>query len=58
MLPIRWLSPESIIFGKFTLESDVYSYGVLLWEIFAFSKQPYSGYSNEKVMEFIPKVIY
>lgn len=56
VLPIRWLSPEAVMFGKFTVESDVYSYGVLLWEIFTFSMQPYYGYTNKEVLEFIAKV--
>ena len=49
LLPVRWMSPESVMYGRFTLESDVWSYGVVLWEIYSFGKQPYYGQSNEEV---------
>ena len=58
LLPIRWLAPEAFLYGKFTLKSDVYAYGVVLWEIFTFGLQPYYGYTNKEVMEFIQKVVF
>jgi hypothetical protein len=45
-----------VLYGKFAIESDIYSYGVLLWEVFTFSMQPYYGYTNKEVLEFIAKV--
>ncbi|KAH0953922.1 hypothetical protein HN011_004321 [Eciton burchellii] len=53
LLPVRWMSPESVMYGKFTLETDVWSFGVVLWEIFSFGKQPYYGSSNDEVVKFI-----
>lgn len=53
MLPVRWMSPECVVYGRFTLESDVWSYGVVLWEIYSFGKQPYYGHSNEEVVKLI-----
>lgn len=53
LLPVRWMPPESILFGKFTSESDVWSFGVVLWEVFSYGHQPYYGYSNQEVIEMI-----
>ena len=49
MLPVRWMSPESILYGKFTVETDVWAFGILLWEVFTFGQQPYFGLQNEEV---------
>lgn len=53
LLPVRWMPPESILYGKFTTESDIWSYGVVLWEIYSYGLQPYYGYSNQEVIAMV-----
>ena len=52
-LPVRWMPPESLLYGRFTVKSDVWSYGVLMWEVFTFATQPYFGASNQEVIDNI-----
>lgn len=54
MLPIRWMPPESILYRKFTTESDIWSFGVVLWEIFTYGKQPWYQLSNAEVTGRLP----
>ncbi|CAL8309023.1 unnamed protein product [Lota lota] len=52
VLPIRWMSWESILLGKFTTASDVWAFGVTVWEMLTFCKeQPYSQLNDEQVIE-------
>lgn len=53
MLPVRWMSPESLSDGLFTAKSDMWSYGVLLFEIVTFGSFPYQGLSNSQVVEYV-----
>ncbi|XP_063411968.1 BDNF/NT-3 growth factors receptor-like isoform X2 [Mytilus trossulus] len=57
MLPVRWMSPESMKYGRFTTESDIWAFGVVLWEIFSYGRQPYYGHSNEEVVRFLDEGI-
>ncbi|XP_041762468.1 tyrosine-protein kinase Fer-like isoform X3 [Anopheles merus] len=52
-IPIKWTAPEALNFGKYTSLCDVWSYGILVWEIFSRGDTPYSGMSNSMARERI-----
>ncbi|XP_066917660.1 receptor tyrosine-protein kinase erbB-4-like isoform X2 [Clytia hemisphaerica] len=52
-LPMRWLAPESLTSGVFTSASDVWSYAVVLWEMFTFGDSPWGDLNNEQVKQKI-----
>ena len=54
ILPVRWMSYESILQGKFSTKSDVYSFGVTLWEIMSYCKMlPYELFTEEELLSEI-----
>uniref|UniRef100_A0A8C0V2A0 Tyrosine-protein kinase receptor n=1 Tax=Cyanistes caeruleus TaxID=156563 RepID=A0A8C0V2A0_CYACU len=53
LLPVRWMAPESLIDGVFTSRSDVWAFGVLVWETLTLGQQPYPGFSNTEVLHHV-----
>ncbi|CAF2829748.1 unnamed protein product [Rotaria sp. Silwood2] len=52
-IPIAWYAPESLFHFKFTSKSDVWSFGVTMWEIYTFGQYPYGSMATEEITQFI-----
>lgn len=48
-IPIRWTAPEAIAFRTFSSASDVWSFGVVMWEVLAYGERPYWNMTNQDV---------
>ncbi|XP_065175011.1 tyrosine-protein kinase SRK2-like [Sycon ciliatum] len=48
--PIKWTAPEAALYNKFTIKSDVWSFGVLLTELVTYGRIPYPGMTNPEVL--------
>lgn len=51
-IPIRWTAPEAIAYRKFTTASDVWSYGIVMWEVVSYGERPYWDMNNQDVSHF------
>jgi len=52
-LPIKWMAPESIEYLKFSTKTDVWGFGVCVWEIFSAGRKPYSGVQNSEIIQIL-----
>ncbi|XP_077595710.1 tyrosine-protein kinase fynb isoform X1 [Stigmatopora nigra] len=53
--PIKWTAPEAALYGKFTIKSDVWSFGILLTELVTKGRVPYPGMNNREVLEQVDR---
>ncbi|XP_019877153.1 tyrosine-protein kinase Btk29A isoform X2 [Aethina tumida] len=53
--PIKWAPPEVLNYTRFSSKSDVWAYGVLMWEVFTCGKMPYGRLKNSEVVERVQK---
>ncbi|XP_038044153.1 proto-oncogene tyrosine-protein kinase ROS-like [Patiria miniata] len=53
LLPVRWMSPEALMDGVFTVQSDVWAFGVLVWEVMTLGQQPYPARTNVEVLHYV-----
>ncbi|XP_078692944.1 angiopoietin-1 receptor-like [Branchiostoma floridae x Branchiostoma belcheri] len=53
-LPIRWIAYESLFYQVYTTQSDVWSFGIVMWEIMTMGKQPYGRMTGKELMELLP----
>jgi serine/threonine protein kinase len=49
----RWMAPESLMKSQYTVSSDVWSFGVVLWEIYTYGMTPYHAMTDEEVRNFL-----
>ncbi|XP_013179344.1 PREDICTED: tyrosine-protein kinase PR2 isoform X1 [Papilio xuthus] len=52
-LPVAWCAPECILYLRFTSASDVWAFGVCLWEMFTYGFQPWAAFSGHQILEAI-----
>ena len=52
-IPVRWTALEAIAFRKFTSASDVWSFGIVCWEVMSYGERPYSQWTNQNVIKAV-----
>uniref|UniRef100_A0A8B9JZY1 non-specific protein-tyrosine kinase n=1 Tax=Astyanax mexicanus TaxID=7994 RepID=A0A8B9JZY1_ASTMX len=53
--PVKWYAPECMNFFKFSCKSDVWSFGVLMWEAYSYGQKPYKGMKGNEVIQMVER---
>uniref|UniRef100_A0A3Q1AI99 Tyrosine-protein kinase n=1 Tax=Amphiprion ocellaris TaxID=80972 RepID=A0A3Q1AI99_AMPOC len=54
-IPVKWTAPEALNYGRYTTDSDVWSFGILLWETFSMGMTPYTSMTNQQTRDEVEK---
>ncbi|XP_027871869.1 tyrosine-protein kinase Fes/Fps isoform X2 [Xiphophorus couchianus] len=54
-IPVKWTAPEALNYGRYTTQSDVWSFGILLWETFSMGMTPYTSMNNQQTRDEVEK---
>ncbi|NXQ01526.1 FRK kinase, partial [Vidua macroura] len=52
-LPVKWTAPEAIRYNRFSIKSDVWSFGILMFEIITYGQMPYQGMPGHQVIQLL-----
>ncbi|XP_078374585.1 ephrin type-A receptor 4-like isoform X2 [Oculina patagonica] len=52
-LPTKWMPPESLFYGESSTMSDIWSYGIVMWEVFTIGESPYPGFESRQVADLL-----
>ncbi|CAI2737487.1 unnamed protein product [Dicrocoelium dendriticum] len=52
-VPIRWTAPEAVLYRRFSPASDVWSFGIVIWEVFTYGQRPYCDWTNQTVINML-----
>ncbi|KAM7389184.1 hypothetical protein PAMP_023177 [Pampus punctatissimus] len=53
--PVRWSPPEVLLYCKFSSKSDIWAYGVLMWEVYTLGRLPYERLNNTEIVEQVSR---
>ncbi|XP_043348631.1 tyrosine-protein kinase BTK isoform X2 [Dermochelys coriacea] len=51
--PVRWSPPEVLLYSKFSSKSDIWAFGVLMWEVYSLGKMPYERFNNSETTDHV-----